>query len=427
MQRTSIINISDRLCIKRIPTEGILSYDIDNAYPQRVMDIIRGSATSFKCNDILSKFIFGQGFADKTFYKSKVNKLGQTTDMLLRKSTQDLAMFRGLALHVNYNANGEIVGVTSVPFEHCRLAVEKDSYIPYAVAVYDDWGRKRNRQIKKDNIDYINFFNPNRVQEEVLAAGGWDKYKGQILYYSADGHEYPTATADPVLEDCVTDGEIKLKKYRDVTTNFMASHIYINRGVFEDEAERSGMQDTLQSFQGSDNVGKIMMVESTEEATDPKLLKVDIQNTDKLFEYTEQSVQDNIRQNYGIPSILIGKETQGKLGTSGEFIEATDNYNKNTKDERLVVEEVYRKVFSRYYYNINPTNDYSIIPITATAENVDSENLAAAIGVGGVQALTTILVDPVLTPQQKVNTIQVVFGVDKLSAEAMVNGTQIIE
>jgi hypothetical protein len=247
------------------------------------------------------------------------------------------------------------------------------------------------------------------------------------LYYSADGHEYPTATADPVLEDCVTDGEIKLKKYRDVTTNFMASHIYINRGVFEDEAERSGMQDTLQSFQGSDNVGKIMMVESTEEATDPKLLKVDIQNTDKLFEYTEQSVQDNIRQNYGIPSILIGKETQGKLGTSGEFIEATDNYNKNTKDERLVVEEVYRKVFSRYYYNINPTNDYSIIPITATAENVDSENLAAAIGVGGVQALTTILVDPVLTPQQKVNTIQVVFGVDKLSAEAMVNGTQIIE
>jgi hypothetical protein len=391
------------------------------------MDIIRGSATSFKCNEILTKFIFGQGFADKTFYKAQVNKLGQTTDIILRKSCSDLAMFRGLALHINYNANYQIVGVTSVPFEHCRLAVEKDSYIPHAVAVYDDWGRKRYKQIKKENIDYINFFNPDRVQEEVLAAGGWDKYKGQILYYSADGHEYPTATADPVLEDCVTDGEIKLKKYRDVTTNFMASHIYINRGVFEDDNERTAMQDTLQSFQGSDNVGKIMMVESTDEASDPKLLKVDIQNTDKLFEYTEQSVQDNIRQNYGIPSILIGKETQGKLGTSGEFIEATDNYNKNTKDERLIIEEVYRRVFELYYYNINPTNDYSIIPITATGENVDSENLAAAIGVGGVQALTTILVDTVLTPQQKVNTIQVVFGVDKLSAEAMVNGTQIIE
>lgn len=426
-QRTSLVDIPQRLTVKRIASEGVLAYDIDNAYPQRVMDIIKGSATAFRCNEIYTKFIVGQGFADKTFYKSKVNQLGQTNDFILRKAGNDLAMFRGFALHVNYNANYQITDVYSVAFEHCRLAVEKDSYVPYAIAVYDDWNRRKSRQIKKENIDFINFFNPEKVEEEVIAAGGFDKYKGQILYFSVDGHEYPTATSDPVLEDCVTDGEIKVKKYRDITTNFMASHIYINRAITEDGDSTDDLNSVLTSFQGADNSSKIMRVDSAEESQDPKLIKVDYQDTDKLFEYTESSVQDNIRMNYGLASILIGKEVAGKLGSASEEIEAVESYNKKTADERLIIEEVFKKVFTYYYMPINPTNDYSIIPITATSENVDSQNLAAVIGVGGVQSITTILVDPVLTNEQKTNMIRVIFGVDENSAKAMVYGTTIIE
>jgi hypothetical protein len=425
--RTSIVDVPQRLTVRRIATEGILAYDIDNAYPQRVMDIIKGSGTAFRCNEIYAKFITGQGFADQSFYKAKVNQLGQTNDFILRKTANDLAMFRGFAFHVNYNANYQVTDVYSIPFEHCRLAVEKDSYTPYAVAVYDDWNKRRLKQIKKENIDIINFFNPEKVEEEVIEAGGFDKYKGQILYFSVDGHEYPTATADPVLEDCVTDGQIKVKKYRDITTNFMASHIYINRAVTEDGDSTDDLNGVLSSFQGSENSSKIMRVDSAEESQDPKLIKVDYQDTDKLFEYTESSVQDNIRMNYGMASILIGKEVSGKLGTAGEEIEAVESYNKKTADERLIIEEVYKKIFAFYYMPINPTDDYSIIPLTATSENVDSQNLATVIGIGGVQAITTILVDPVLTTEQKTNMIRVIFGVDENSAKAMVYGTTITE
>lgn len=367
--RTSLVDIPQRLTVKRIATEGVLAYDIDNAYPQRVMDIIKGSATAFRCNEIYSKFIVGQGFADKTFYKAKVNQLGQTNDFILRRAGNDLAMFRGFALHVNYNANYQITDVYSVPFEHCRFAVEKDSYIPYAVAVYEDWNRRKYKQIKKDNIDFINFFNPENVEEEVIAAGGFDKYKGQILYFSVDGHEYPTATADPVLEDCVTDGEIKVKKYRDITTNFMASHIFINRAVSEDENDRNDLQAVLTSFQGADNSSKIMLVDSPDETQDPKLVKVDYQDTDKLFEYTEGSIQDNIRKNYGIPSALVDSDI--KAGFSTDIIaQAFDYFSYVTSDERLILEEQFAKVYQYFATDINPSKNYSIIPLKYGTNNI---------------------------------------------------------
>jgi hypothetical protein len=367
--RTSIVDVPQRLTVKRIATEGILAYDIDNAYPQRVMDIIKGSGTAFRCNEIYAKFITGQGFADQSFYKAKVNQLGQTNDFILRKTANDLAMFRGFAFHVNYNANYQITDVYSIPFEHCRLAVEKDSYTPYAVAVYDDWNKRRFKQIKKESIDIINFFNPEKVEEEVIEAGGFDKYKGQILYFSVDGHEYPTATADPVLEDCVTDGQIKVKKYRDITTNFMASHIYINRAVTEDGDSTDDLNGVLASFQGADNSSKIMRVDSADETQDPKLIKVDYQDTDKLFEYTESSVQDNIRKNYGTPSALVDSDI--KAGFSTDIIsQAYDYYSYITYDERLIIEEVFAKVYGFFAVDINPTKNYSIIPLKYGTNNV---------------------------------------------------------
>jgi len=423
--RASLVDIPLRFVVKKQQTEGILSYDLDNAYPQRVMDIINGSGTATRCNDLLSDYINGQGFADKEFYKAVVNDNGQTNDYVLRKVAADFAMFRGFALHVNYDANAKITSVAHVPFENCRLAIEKDAKVPYAVALYFDWDKRVLRNIKRENIDYINFYNPEKAIEE--AAGDWANYKGQIYYYSADGLEYPLATADPVLEDCVTDYEIKTAKFKNITTGLMASHIFLKRGEFETDEARDDFKTVLKGFQGAENMSKLMLFEVPAGEESPEVKKLDIQDNDRLFEYTEGSVQDNIRMCYGMSSILIGKETAGKLGTSGEEIEATESYNKKTAGKRIVVEEVFKKIFDNFHININPTGDYSIIPITATAENVDSQNLATVIGVGGVQAITSILVDPVLTPTQKVNMIVIIFGVDKASAEAMVLGTLITE
>lgn len=370
--RTSIIKNNSRFSITQNHVDGIVNFDIDNAYPQRVADIIQSSAVAVKCVDVYTKFIVGQGFEDKSFYKMPINSLKQTPDIILRKAAADLAYFRGFALHINYNANFKIMSVTHIPFEHCRLSIPDEYGYTRKIAVYNDWSRKKSRQIRKDNIDHIDVFNPEpeAIKAQVEAAGGWNSYKGQVYWFSADGNEYPRSTADPVLEDCVTDAEIKTYKWRAISTNFMASHIYVHRGFFENDEARADLHTVLNTFQGSDNAGKIMMVESPGEEYDPKLLKVDIQNFDRHFEYTEQSVQDNIRLCFGIPSVLIGKEVAGKLGSSQEIEQAVNYYSYQTMNERLILEEVFSQLFSLYAKPINPTNNYAIKPLSYAPANL---------------------------------------------------------
>lgn len=364
--RNSIIKQASRFTIGYNRVDGILNYDTDNCYPQRVADIIRGSAIAVKCTDVYAKFIAGQGFEDAVFYKKPINALGHTPDNLLRKLAADMALYRGFALHVNYNANGKITAVNHIPFEHCRLSLPDEFGYSHKIAVYDDWNRRRNRTLRRDAIDYIDAFNPNpiTIAAQAEAAGGWEQYKGQVLWYSAEGTEYPTATPDPVLEDCVTDAEIKAFKWRSITTNFMASHVYVHRGYFETDNARADMLNVLSEFQGAEGAGKIMLVESADEFTDPKIMKVDMQDFDKQFAYTEESVQDNIRLCYGIPSVLIGKEVAGKLGTSAELEQAINYFTYQTMNERLAIEETFTRVFTLFAFPLNQTNNYTIKPLS---------------------------------------------------------------
>jgi hypothetical protein len=65
-----------------------------------------------------------------------------------------------------------------------------------------------------------------------------------------------------------------------------------------------------------------------------------------------------------IPPVLVFA-VPGKLGSSKEIEDATSYYNGITADFRLIFEEVYKTIFSRFHVPINPSGDYSIIPFKA--------------------------------------------------------------
>lgn len=83
----------------------------------------------------------------------------------------------------------------------------------------------------------------------------------------------------------------------------------------------------------------------------------------------------------------------------------------------------------RYENNLITLNDYlnaiglPNLPNGNTfARDNKSTPLAVLIGVGGTQALQSILVDPLMTRDQKVNTLIIMFGLPKEDAEAMAGG-----
>jgi hypothetical protein len=419
--------IKQRIVIKENKTEGILNYDLDNAYPQRMNSIIGASGTAMSCVGLLSKFVRGKGFADTTFYKAKINEYGLTLDKLLRKNSIDYARFSGFAVHVNYNALFKRVSYNYVPWENCRLTPPDDKDHKDMIALYSDWARLKKKNILKENIVFIDVYNPDPevIAEQVENAGGWSNYKGQIFWYSPEGMEYPVAPYDAVTEDIITDAGIKNFRKRSVKNRFMASHLFLYPGKFEDDTQRDLFVQELTEFQGDEKSNRIMMVDEVDNDNKPELIPIESPDADKMFASTTRTAKDSIIECFGQPPILLGVQIAGKLGTADEIRDATKFYDDYTADDRIIFEECYTELFKDFHENINPSGDYSIIPISGLVQAAAKPALITVFGIGGTQALTGILSDTTLSPEQKVNALKIIFGLSEEEAQALVKGTPI--
>jgi hypothetical protein len=383
-----------RIQTKANRTDGIINFDVDNAYPSRTIDIIQNSVTGTACVELYKKFIFGRGFKDKDFYKLVVNKNGLTNDKLLRLLAGYLSIHKGYALHFNFNILGKITEITPVPYRYCReVDDENDEAHEGMICVYDNWDKSKGSRINKADFQYFNKFNLKNVQAEISRAGGVQNYVGQILFTG-----YCLSKADPVFEDMLSEGEAKIYKLRNISTNFMASHLLIV-DKFEDsgigseitltgdvnadgnatirsrnegnEARRSFIEN-LEKFQGADEAAKIFLIERDSPDQSFDLRKVDIQDVDKLFQFTENSCRDNIIRCFNQPPILVGVQVAGKLGTSKEIKDATDYYNIVTESERIELEELFKMIFENWYIQgVNKSNDFSILPVKSELNVAD--------------------------------------------------------
>lgn len=415
---------------------GIINYDVDNQYPQRMELLKASSGTTTRCVNTYSRFLVGQGFKDASFWKAKINRHGGTIDGMLRKHTKDFALTPGIAIHINYNILLEPVGWSYIPFSFIRLCSQEK--FAGKVAVYNDWSCKKKTRIKIEDIDFIDVFVKDKrvIQKQIDAAGGFGNWKGHIYWVSADENEYPLSKIDPVIEDVQSDAETKYFRLRSLTTNFMPSHLLITDPAESDDS-RDEFHEELENFQGAKDSHKIFHVEKTPEQT-VELQKFDVQDTDKMFEITNRTIKDSIIEVFGIPSILLNVRVPGELGNDSKKLkEATDFFNGLTDDDRKFISEAYKHVFEGT--GLNPSEDYDILPLSTpvTADNIPKEFLpdldknerrglvsfpaeanpqstqailATVIGVGGVTAFQTILTDPTLSVDQKKASLKLLFN-----------------
>jgi len=400
--KATVTDVSKRIDVKANKQEGFIKYDIDNLYPQRVVDIINASGTGTLCTSIFAKFIYGGGFKNEELARTVVNsKKKLTANKLLYKTGKSISKFNGVAIHVNYNANYQKSSLCYIPFKDVRFTTEDNKKHPNMIAIYDDWERIRKPKMNEDDVDFIHFYNPdpNVIQEQVDEAGGWQHYKGQIFYWSVDGLEYPLAPSDSVLEDIQTDSQTKIFKFRNITSNFMASHI-IEMNEFEDEETKEDFLSNLNGFQGADDASKFLLLEKEADEPSFNLTKVDIQDIDKLYQYTEQSVRDNIIRNYLIPPVLV-LAVSGKLGASSEIQDATAYYNGVTEDERNSVSEIFEELFRESIWNVEDEFEIweveaKIVPAFDTPE--------------GKAKIVSILESNLLTDKEKRKLLSIVYG-----------------
>lgn len=342
--------IERRIPYLEVYSDGILSYDVDNIYPQRISELTKRSSAASRAIKLLSRFIIGEGFEDMTLNKTKVNRHNQTLKEILRLAVDDYAEFSGFAILVCYNAFLQKHSFYHVPFEHVRLGLPDELGRITYYKVYSDWTEEKS-DIRKEKIQTVKAYNPNEdvLRKQIMKAGGIQNFKGQLFYFSPEKNNYPLSMIDPIINDVDSDARLSRFKNRNIRNKFMPSAIAEFPGEFEDDNEREEFLGDLKDFQGDEEAGSIMLIENKDAKENPlKIHPFKVDNNDKIFEYHEKSIKENIRRHFVQPAVLSGESTPGKLGNSQEFEDAYNFYNSHTKDDRSIFEETFFELLKDY-------------------------------------------------------------------------------
>ncbi|MGF7038622.1 hypothetical protein [Mucilaginibacter lappiensis] len=424
--KTYLPQIERRILVRPNQTYGILNYDLDNAYPQRMLELVAASPTAKDCWNKRAKFIAGNGFEEKDLGKQIINSKGLTLAKLLKALANDKALFTGFGIHINYNANFKIASVNYVKFEDIRMGDTDCVDTAEKYALYSDWGRKTWKNIMRSKITFLDKYNPDPavIEQQVTDAGGWEHYKGQLFYFNPEVDDYPLIEADSVWEDFETEAGIKIFNNREVTTGFLPSTMLFMQARREeadnsrpDADEYAGvnipsqLEKDLGAFQGAKSAQKIIVIEYEDENSKPEFKAYPIQNNDRLFETTERSVEARIIKGFSIPKELINSEKSSGLSNGSEKKEAIIEFNDNTAPDRLELSETFAEVFNHFYIDVNPGGNWNIIPVPAIAVDDNA-------GIKAGNSINQLLLSTI-PAKSKIAALVHAYGFKQAEAEAM--------
>lgn len=406
----------------------IQTYGEKNDQPQRTTEIVEASVTGASCVNIYTKFITGRGFADAAFYKRVVNAAGVTVDALLRAVAEDYARFGGFAVHVNYNGLCEVKTASHVPFEWLRFEELDEDFRFDRLAMHPDWGRRftKLRSFRNKDIEYFHFFDPRpeTIEREVQEAGGWNGYRGQILYYSNRGEKtYPLPIFMAALTDMSTEEGLSNIRLRNARNSFLPGGMFIDYdNTANSKEQEQETKEELRAFQGDMTSGKLLYTNVKNGETPPEFKPFKSSNYDKDFEQAEKNVPDIIGRAFNQPPILRSEDVGADFGAD-LMRNAYDFYNSITENERTTVSQQFRRIFEHWHdRTINPGADYEILPKVYRVNATVAEQLGA-----NVDKVLEIIFDGTKGEPAKRAVLSIVYGLDDESINELLGALQHVD
>ena len=358
--RTLLIDVWKRLTPWNKGVD-VYANDTDNAYPERMDRLINNSVTAKSAANIMVQYLIGKGYGpDKDsiiINKDKSLRLVDFADDV----ADDLVKQRGVFIHINWNALYQIVNCCVLDYDSCRIGKKDSNDYAGKVVINKDWSKKKD-------VILIDIYNPRKavIDAQVEKAGGWEHYKGQVLFVNMDTKLiYPLSRIDSVQDDCDSESQAAIYKNRILRKGFFGNTLVVTRPLVgngleagsvelrEAENEREQFQKAIKESLGAQNAGGVLCLEmdfAGEKLEDAILIKqIESKIDDKLFSYTETSVRENILVAFNnLPSGLIKTNDSALFGNSGEAIrEMKKTYWENTTKERNLLTATINMLLSK--------------------------------------------------------------------------------
>lgn len=339
------------LDVKEVESQGVHKWGLDNAYPSTMEYLLSSSVTAKNCVDKSSKALFGVGVkeGDKI-----VNSKGQSLNDIIRTASREYIKHNNAFIWVGYNLLYEVDSIEVVPSKNVRVGSRDDSGYNGKFIIYDNWDQN-DGSIEQDKFQIVDRFNSNKdvIQSQIDRAGSISKYKGQLIHIQKYLNEiYSLADGDCVLLDMI--GEINASEFKQKgsTDGFLNTKIIVTQ-PFSSDSERNTFKKGIDSVKGSKNANSVVFMEAADPSIDLEK-QINIQDltsehNDKLFEYTEKSVEKAICKAFNVPIALINPSENGLFGNSGEMYKTINDILWNERaEERQKLEEVISKLMLNF-------------------------------------------------------------------------------
>jgi hypothetical protein len=270
---------------EKIERSGWLSFGDDNLYPTYLKELADTSPVHGAIVKGVARMIGGKGFAPLPTYNT--DRLSR----ILPSVASDMSLYGGFYVEcIKALGSDEVVKVTHLPFENCRLAVDENSNVT-GIYYSKNWAQYRKKinepvHIPLNSGDVKRFVKISFLDETTSVYYPQPSYKSCINYIELDR-------------------QISVFHVSNILNNFAPGTIVSLFNGTPDEDSKNAMKRELQGATGASNAGKMVVLFNEPDQQKPDIVTYQLNDADKQYDLLNRTATEKILVGHLITTPLL--------------------------------------------------------------------------------------------------------------------------
>ena len=380
-------------------SKGWVDYGDRNGFPQYCLELAEQSPVHGSLVRSISQMIAGKGITSQDVGTASLIK-SLKIDSAVNNTALDLELHGGFFWQVVWTLGGEISFVEHLPFENCRIGINRESGDINGVWYSNDWSNLKKR---RNAPKFIPLFSEKTKKEHPRQVYFCFKNSSTANYYGKP--DYISS-----LNYIELSRQIALFHVNNIQNGLFPSMVVsMNNGIPETQEEMDMVRhDIERNISGAVNAGKFVLMFNENRDRAAEFTPFPITDADKQYQYLEDVCTRQIMIAHRVTSpLLFGIREGGGLGSNKDEMEtALKIFNEQ------VIEPSQRLITDAAETILQAANSSSAVFIVSNGEEsqvdqLDANQMAAIVGI--VEKVNS----GALTSEQASAILTSIYGVDE--------------
>ena len=324
-------------------------------FPNIIIDSANDSGTARDCIDKLHVFTVGKGIKDKEFSKRMANPK-QTWAQLDDEVSLQMSYIPAVCVRVIYDAGGRVARVYNLPIQNVRK--RHDGQFIYGEELGDPQGFKMFQSWRREIIPAFGTYKGGPAIREMIAKqkAEYGRQVGELLYIYTPGvglnyKYYPVPKWSAGLNDINADAALSLFEESQVTNSFKGSVFIETRPLDSQLKGPDGLTESerfdlmIEDASSADGGNVIHMETLGSDGAGAVITPLNIQHQMDATEKATDRIGRKVCRLFGVPPVLLGFATAGKLGDNQELVNYMKLFNLTLSRKWALKQRMYTTLF----------------------------------------------------------------------------------